>query len=51
MLSRKEVFQLPAELGFRKIAKSSDPNPDLCEMICAMMARPGTNLEGGSRAS
>ena len=47
ILRRKEVFQLSAEFGFRK---SSDPDPDPCETIRAIMARPGTNLEGGSRA-
>ena len=30
MLRRKEVFQLPAEFGFRKIVESSDLNPDPC---------------------
>ena len=50
-LRRKEVFRLRAEFGFRKIVESSDPDPDPCETICAMIARPGTNLEGGSQAS
>ena len=49
-LRRKKVFQLPPELRFRKIVGSTDPDPDPCEMIRAMIAKPGTNLEGGSRA-
>ena len=49
-LRRKEVFQLPLGLGFRKIVGSTDPDPDLCDLIRAMIAGPGTNLEGGSRA-
>ena len=48
-LRRKEVFQLPPELGFWKIVQKTDPDPDPCEPICAMIARSGTNLEGGSR--
>ena len=51
MLRRKEVFQTPSEFGFRKIVEISDLDPDLCEMILAMMARPGTNLEDRSRAT
>ena len=47
-LRRKEVFQLPPELGFRKIVESTDPDSDPCEPIRAMIAGPGTNLEGGS---
>ena len=50
MLRRKEVFQLLEEFGFRKIVASSNPDLDLCETICAMMVRPGINLEGRSRA-
>ena len=49
MLRKKEVFQSPSEFGFRKIFESSDPDPDLCETICAMMTRSGTNLEGRSQ--
>ena len=48
MLRRKEVFQSSSEFGFRKIFGSSDPDRNPCETIRAMMARPGTNLEGGS---
>ena len=51
MLRRKEVFQFPAEFRFWKIVESLDPDLDPCETICAMMAWPGTNLEGESRAS
>ena len=46
---RKEIFQLQPELGFRKIVQRTDPNPDPWEPIRAMIAGPGTNLEGGSR--
>ena len=49
-LRRKEVFQLPEEFEFRKIIASPDPDPDPCETIRAMMVKPSTNLEGGSRA-
>ena len=49
MLRRGEVFQSPSGFGFRKIFGSPDPDLDPCETIRAMMARPGTNLEGGSR--
>ena len=51
MLRRKEVFQSSLEFGFRKIFESLDLDPDPCETIHAMMARPGTNLEGGSRVT
>ena len=49
-LRREEVFQLPPEFGFRKIVESTDPDPDPCEPIRAMIAKLGTNLDGGSRA-
>ena len=48
-LRRKEIFQLESELGFRKIVQRTDPDPDPWEPIHAMIAGPGTNLEGGSR--
>ena len=50
MLRRKEVFQLPLEFRFWKIVESTDPDLDPCEPIRAMIAGPGTNLEGGSWA-
>ena len=43
---RKEVFQLPA--GIWILENSSDPDLDPYETIHAIMAKPGTNLEGGS---
>ena len=51
MLRRREVFQSPSGFGFQKIFGSLDPNRDPCETIRVMMARPGTNLEGGSRVT
>ena len=48
-LRRKEIFQLPPKLGFRKIIGRTDPDPDPCEPVHAMIAGPGTNLEDGSR--
>ena len=49
MLRRREVFQSPSEFGSRKIFGS--PDPDSCQTIHAMMVRPGTNMEGGSRVT
>ena len=51
MLRRKEVSQLYPELGLRKTVQWIDLDPDSWNPICAMIARPGTNREGGSRVA
>ena len=47
-LKKGEVFQSLSEFGSQKLSRSPDPDPDPCERIHAMMAGPGTNLEGKS---
>ena len=46
---RRKFLELQPEFGFRKIVESTDLDPDPYEPIRAMIAGPGTNLEGGSR--
>ena len=48
-LRRKEVCQLYPELGFRKTVQWTDLDPDPWDPLCAMIARPDTSREGGSR--
>ena len=47
----RKVFQSPLEFGSQELSGSLDPDLNPCERICAMMAGPGTNLEGGSRVT